>query len=61
MGGFAYDESPVRAKYAGYELPDSDAKISLELVINIATNSTWVSVCSTIKEDKLDIDAGENK
>ncbi|MCB1760502.1 MAG: outer membrane protein transport protein [Gammaproteobacteria bacterium] len=27
MGGFAYDESPVDAEFAGYELPDSDAKI----------------------------------
>ncbi|MET0012962.1 MAG: outer membrane protein transport protein [Sedimenticola sp.] len=27
MAGFAYDETPVPKKYAGYELPDSDAKI----------------------------------
>ena len=27
MGGFAYDETPVPEKYAGYELPDSNARI----------------------------------
>jgi len=27
MAGFAYDETPVPRQYAGYELPDSDAKI----------------------------------
>jgi long-chain fatty acid transport protein len=27
MAGFAYDETPVPKAYAGFELPDSDAKI----------------------------------
>lgn len=27
MAGFAYDKTPVPKKYAGFELPDSDAKI----------------------------------
>ena len=61
MGGFAYDESPVRAKYAGYELPDSDAKIfSLGARYQYSDKLNMGFGLLYDKKDKLDIDAGEN-
>ena len=61
MAGFAYDETPVPKQYAGYELPDSDAKIvSLGARYKYSDDLTIGAAFLYDKKDKLTIPAGLN-
>jgi len=61
MGGFAYDETPVPEKYAGYELPDSDAQIySLGARYQYSDDLNIGFGLLYDKKDKLTLDPGEN-
>ncbi|MCB1861250.1 MAG: transporter [Chromatiaceae bacterium] len=61
MGGFAYDETPTPEKYAGYELPDTDARI-YSLGARYQYSDRLNIGFGLLYDDKetLDLKAGEN-
>ncbi|WP_260293518.1 OmpP1/FadL family transporter [Sedimenticola hydrogenitrophicus] len=61
MAGFAYDETPVPEAYAGFELPDSDAKIfSVGARYNYSDDLSIGAALLYDQKKKLAIDAGES-
>ncbi|MCB1857262.1 MAG: transporter [Gammaproteobacteria bacterium] len=61
MGGFAYDKTPIKEKYIGFELPDSDAKIfSLGARYQYSDKLNLGAAFLYDKKDSLKLKAGEN-